>query len=118
MGQVDDLPRLVGFGGGAAFGAAGSGGGGAVGAAALVVVVAVFAVGQLVDAGLFSGFAGLGDGGGEGGVGASERTVQYHLDMLRETGLLAYRSKGTRLSGRVRQASHFERIIPTAFDTT
>ncbi|WP_187283581.1 helix-turn-helix domain-containing protein, partial [Streptomyces sp. t39] len=51
-------------------------------------------------------------------LGASERTVQYHLDMLRETGLLAYRSKGTRLSGRVRQASHFERIIPTAFDTT
>ncbi|MGW3403423.1 helix-turn-helix domain-containing protein [Streptomyces zhihengii] len=48
----------------------------------------------------------------------SERTVQYHLDMLRETGLLAYRSKGTRLSGRVRQASHFERIIPAVFDTT
>ncbi|MGW2863352.1 helix-turn-helix domain-containing protein [Streptomyces sp. NPDC001205] len=47
----------------------------------------------------------------------SERTVQYHLDMLREAGLLAYRSKGTRVSGVGRQASHYERIIPAAFDT-
>jgi hypothetical protein len=46
----------------------------------------------------------------------SERTVQYHLGMLREAGLLAYRSKGTRLSGLPNQASLFERIIPAAFD--
>ncbi|KPC90509.1 hypothetical protein ADL27_35395, partial [Streptomyces sp. NRRL F-6602] len=47
----------------------------------------------------------------------SERTVQYHLDMLREAGLLAYLSKGTRSAGRVRNASVYERIIPVAFDT-
>ncbi|KIF66258.1 hypothetical protein HY68_36745 [Streptomyces sp. AcH 505] len=47
----------------------------------------------------------------------SERTVQYHLGMLREAGLLAYRSKGTRLSGQPNQASVYERIIPTVFDT-
>lgn len=46
----------------------------------------------------------------------SERTVQYHLGMLRETGLLVYRSKGTRVSGVGGRASVFERIIPTAFD--
>ncbi|MGW2847270.1 helix-turn-helix domain-containing protein [Streptomyces sp. NPDC001274] len=46
----------------------------------------------------------------------SERTVQYHLDMLREAGLLVYRSKGTRLTGRINQASVFERVIPVAFD--
>jgi DNA-binding transcriptional ArsR family regulator len=46
----------------------------------------------------------------------SERTVQYHLDMLREAGLLAYRSKGTRLTGRINQASVFERVIPAEFD--
>lgn len=47
---------------------------------------------------------------------ASERTIQYHLDMLRETGLLAYRSKGTRLRGGPNQSSVFERIIPVLFD--
>lgn len=46
----------------------------------------------------------------------SERTVQYHLDMLREAGLLAYRYKGTRISGKVNRASEYERIIPPAFD--
>ena len=46
----------------------------------------------------------------------SERTVQYHLDMLREAGLLAYRYKGTRISGSVNRASEYERIIPVAFD--
>jgi DNA-binding transcriptional ArsR family regulator len=46
----------------------------------------------------------------------SERTVQYHLGMLREAGLLVYRAKGTRLRGHGNQASVFERIIPTAFD--
>jgi DNA-binding transcriptional ArsR family regulator len=46
----------------------------------------------------------------------SERTVKYHLAMLREAGLLVYRSKGTRLSGRARQASVYERVIPAVFD--
>ncbi|MFM9780383.1 helix-turn-helix domain-containing protein [Streptomyces scabiei] len=46
----------------------------------------------------------------------SERTVQYHLGMLREAGLLVYRSKGTRIHGVGGRASVFERIIPTAFD--
>jgi len=46
----------------------------------------------------------------------SERSVKYHLRMLRETGLLAYRSKGTRVRGQGNQASVFERIIPVAFD--
>ncbi|MGW6569714.1 helix-turn-helix domain-containing protein [Streptomyces sp. NPDC054975] len=49
-------------------------------------------------------------------VGVTERTVQYHLDMLREAGLLVYRSKGTRLAGRIRQASVYERVIPVEFD--
>ncbi|NUS82750.1 MAG: helix-turn-helix transcriptional regulator [Streptomyces sp.] len=47
----------------------------------------------------------------------AERTVQYHLGMLREAGLLVYRSKGTRISGVGGRASVFERIIPVAFDT-
>lgn len=51
-------------------------------------------------------------------VGVTARTVQYHLDMLREAGLLVYREKGTRRSkengGNV--ASRFERVIPEAFD--
>lgn len=47
----------------------------------------------------------------------AERTVQYHLGMLREAGLLVYRSKGTRISGVGGRASEFERIIPAAFDT-
>lgn len=46
----------------------------------------------------------------------SVRTVKYHLGMLRETGLLVYRSKGTRLSGVGGRASVFERTIPAAFD--
>ncbi|MFK0288274.1 transcriptional regulator [Streptomyces sp. NPDC090499] len=46
----------------------------------------------------------------------SVRTVKYHLAMLRETGLLVYRSKGTRLSGVGGRASEFERTIPAAFD--
>jgi DNA-binding transcriptional ArsR family regulator len=46
----------------------------------------------------------------------SERTVQYHLDMLREAGLLAYRYKGTRISRGVNRASEYERIIPPQFD--
>ncbi|PSK57039.1 hypothetical protein B0E38_02570 [Streptomyces sp. 111WW2] len=46
----------------------------------------------------------------------SVRTVKYHLGMLRETGLLVYRSKGTRISGVGGRASEFERTIPLAFD--
>ncbi|MDQ0847567.1 helix-turn-helix domain-containing protein [Streptomyces sp. V1I6] len=46
----------------------------------------------------------------------SPRTVKYHLAMLREAGLLAYRYKGTRISGRVNRASEYERTIPQAFD--
>ncbi|MFE9621346.1 winged helix-turn-helix domain-containing protein [Streptomyces sp. NPDC006384] len=46
----------------------------------------------------------------------SERTVKYHLAMLRESGLLTYRSKGTRVSGVGGRASEFERTIPQVFD--
>ncbi|GGU38040.1 helix-turn-helix domain-containing protein [Streptomyces violascens] len=46
----------------------------------------------------------------------STRTVQYHLAMLREAGLLTYRSKGTRVRGVGGRASEFERTIPPAFD--
>ncbi|QBJ94497.1 transcriptional regulator (plasmid) [Streptomyces seoulensis] len=46
----------------------------------------------------------------------AERTVQYHLGMLREAGLLVYRTKGTRISGIGGRASEFERVIPAAFD--
>ncbi|BFP50084.1 hypothetical protein KCMC57_64520 (plasmid) [Kitasatospora sp. CMC57] len=46
----------------------------------------------------------------------SERAVQYHLAALRETGLLAYISKGTRRRGALPQASVFTRTVPLAFD--
>ncbi|MFJ4473190.1 transcriptional regulator [Streptomyces sp. NPDC089424] len=46
----------------------------------------------------------------------SVRTVKYHLGMLRETGLLVYRSKGTRIRGAGGRASVFERTIPASFD--
>ncbi|MGW2464459.1 transcriptional regulator [Streptomyces sp. NPDC001761] len=49
-------------------------------------------------------------------TGLSERSVEYHLGMLRETGLLAYVVKGTRVSGETAQASEFARMIPEAFD--
>ena len=49
-------------------------------------------------------------------LNASARTIKYHLGMLREAGLLVYRSKGTRLRGQGNQASVFERVIPVAFD--
>ncbi|MFJ9799790.1 winged helix-turn-helix domain-containing protein [Streptomyces sp. NPDC101145] len=49
-------------------------------------------------------------------LGLSERTVKYHLAMLREAGLLVYRSKGTRVSAGVRRASVYERVIPAVFD--
>ncbi|MEU3261027.1 helix-turn-helix domain-containing protein [Streptomyces albidoflavus] len=46
----------------------------------------------------------------------STRTVKYHLGMLREAGLLVYRSKGNRITGSIRHASVYERVIPVAFD--
>ncbi|MFF6844688.1 transcriptional regulator [Streptomyces tanashiensis] len=49
-------------------------------------------------------------------LAVSPRTVKYHLAHLRAAGLLAYRSKGTRLTGQVRQASVYERVIPREFD--
>ena len=50
-------------------------------------------------------------------TGMSERTVEYHLGMLRETGLLAYIAKGTRVRGGPPMASEFALMIPPAFDT-
>ncbi|MEY9997309.1 DNA-binding transcriptional ArsR family regulator [Streptomyces sp. V4I8] len=49
-------------------------------------------------------------------TGLSERSVEYHLGMLREAGLLAYIVRGTRISGETAQASEFARMIPEAFD--
>ncbi|MGE7439526.1 hypothetical protein [Kitasatospora sp. NPDC001175] len=52
----------------------------------------------------------------------SKRTVQYHLEILRATGLLAWRSIGTRLPmmpGQKRVtclASEYERLIPLSYD--
>ncbi|MFF8775100.1 hypothetical protein [Kitasatospora sp. NPDC015120] len=53
---------------------------------------------------------------------SSKRTVQYHLGILRVTGLLAWRSIGTRLpmaEGQKRVeslASEYERLIPLSYD--
>ena len=49
-------------------------------------------------------------------TGLSERTVDYHLQILRETGLLAWIVKGTRVSGGPAQAGESARMIPPAFD--
>ncbi|MCX4784455.1 helix-turn-helix domain-containing protein [Streptomyces sp. NBC_01264] len=49
-------------------------------------------------------------------VGLSERAVQDHLRMLRETGLLAYVVKGTRVAEEGGQASEFALMVPPAFD--
>ncbi|WP_329028270.1 helix-turn-helix domain-containing protein [Streptomyces sp. NBC_00690] len=49
-------------------------------------------------------------------TGLSERSVEYHLGMLREAGLLAYVVRGTRISGESAQASEFARMIPHDFD--
>ncbi|MFD3422648.1 helix-turn-helix domain-containing protein [Streptomyces decoyicus] len=46
----------------------------------------------------------------------SKRTVQYHLGILREAGLLAYETKGTRVPGEGGRASEFVWTIPAAFD--
>jgi len=49
-------------------------------------------------------------------TGLAERSVQNHLQILRETGLLAYIVKGTRVRGETAQASEFARMIPPEFD--
>ncbi|RPK78165.1 hypothetical protein EES46_34265 [Streptomyces sp. ADI98-10] len=49
-------------------------------------------------------------------TGLSERTVEYHLGMLREAGLLAYVVRGTRIRGEAAVASEFARMIPVEFD--
>ncbi|MFC7933264.1 transcriptional regulator [Streptomyces cinereoruber] len=49
-------------------------------------------------------------------TGLSERSVQNHLQILREAGLLAWIVKGTRVSGGPAQASEFARMIPVEFD--
>ncbi|MEU3407516.1 transcriptional regulator [Streptomyces sp. NPDC006670] len=49
-------------------------------------------------------------------TGLSERSVEYHLGMLRETGLLAYIVRGTRIRGEEAQASEFARMVPVEFD--
>ncbi|MGA5704568.1 transcriptional regulator [Peterkaempfera bronchialis] len=46
----------------------------------------------------------------------SARTVKYHLAILREAGLLTYRTKGTRVRQERARASEFARAIPAAFD--
>ncbi|MFF7342010.1 winged helix-turn-helix domain-containing protein [Streptomyces sp. NPDC008163] len=50
-------------------------------------------------------------------TGLSERSVEYHLGMLREAGLLAYIVRGTRIRGAAAQASEFARMVPVEFDT-
>ncbi|MFD4866907.1 winged helix-turn-helix domain-containing protein [Streptomyces sp. NPDC058412] len=49
-------------------------------------------------------------------TGLSERSVEYHLGMLREAGLLAYIVRGTRIRGKAAQASEFARMVPVEFD--
>ena len=49
-------------------------------------------------------------------TGLSRRTVQYHLEMLREAGLLAYVAIGTRVAGEGNQASEYVLVVPPVFD--
>ncbi|MFI8515972.1 transcriptional regulator [Streptomyces sp. NPDC085460] len=49
-------------------------------------------------------------------TGLSERAVEYHLAALRETGLLAWIVKGTRVRGERAQASEFALMVPVEFD--
>ncbi|WP_327169899.1 helix-turn-helix domain-containing protein [Streptomyces subrutilus] len=49
-------------------------------------------------------------------TGLSERSVEYHLGMLREAGLLAYVVRGTRVRGAAALASEFARMVPVEFD--
>lgn len=51
-----------------------------------------------------------------GRTGLTKRSVEYHLAMLRETGLLTYVVRGTRVGGRSALASEFARMIPPEFD--
>ncbi|GGX53134.1 helix-turn-helix domain-containing protein [Streptomyces noursei] len=46
----------------------------------------------------------------------AKRTIQYHLGILREAGLLTYQTKGTRVRGEGGRASEFIWTIPAAFD--
>jgi DNA-binding transcriptional ArsR family regulator len=47
---------------------------------------------------------------------ASQRTVKYHLGLLRESGLLTYLVKGTRVRQERARASEFARTISPGFD--
>ncbi|MEY9997460.1 DNA-binding transcriptional ArsR family regulator [Streptomyces sp. V4I8] len=49
-------------------------------------------------------------------TGLTKRAVQSHLQILRETGLLAYIVKGTRQRGGPPQASEFALMLPPEFD--
>ncbi|MDX2631681.1 helix-turn-helix domain-containing protein [Streptomyces scabiei] len=49
-------------------------------------------------------------------TGLTKRAVQNHLQILRETGLLAYIVKGTRQRGGPSQASEFALMLPPEFD--
>ncbi|MFM9681703.1 transcriptional regulator [Streptomyces brasiliscabiei] len=49
-------------------------------------------------------------------TGLTKRAVQNHLQMLRETGLLAWQVRGTRVSGEQAQASEFALMLPPEFD--
>ncbi|MEU9108913.1 helix-turn-helix domain-containing protein [Streptomyces xanthophaeus] len=49
-------------------------------------------------------------------TGLSERSVEYHLGMLREAGLLVYVVRGTRVRGAAALASEFARMVPVEFD--
>ncbi|MGV4890739.1 transcriptional regulator (plasmid) [Streptomyces viridosporus] len=49
-------------------------------------------------------------------TGLTKRAVQNHLQILRETGLLAYIVKGTRQRGGPSLASEFALMLPPAFD--
>lgn len=49
-------------------------------------------------------------------TGLCRRTVNYHLRMLRETGLIAWVAMGTRETGGERKASEFVLMVPPEFD--
>jgi hypothetical protein len=49
-------------------------------------------------------------------TGLKKRMVKYHLQMLRETGLLVWVALGTREEGGKRLASEYVLVIPPAFD--
>jgi hypothetical protein len=49
-------------------------------------------------------------------LGLCARAVQYHLQMLREAGLLVYVEKGTRHRGAGARASEYALVIPPAYD--